>query len=477
MPPYKQVFWGILFFLTGIFIASFWQSLVLFWWWVGISTILFLLFFRKTKEYYLVFFLLSLLFFLGAFYFSFYDTITRPQNIPFNTSISYEGTLSDVSQKAAHQTAIFTSNTKERIRIFVSFAKLPTLQNGDTIFLRGKLEVPVSGGFDRYLMAKNVFAVMNFPAIKIINTHSSFSPFAFFSYIHERIVSRFNCVLPAHESALASGLVVGETDGFSKEFRAAMQKSGTTHIVALSGYNVMIIISSLLVLFSFFLHRRFARIFAFLFLVLFIFIAGPQASVIRAAIMAALLLYLKISGRLTDPKNVLAVTALLMTLQNPRIVAFDAGFQLSFLAFIGIVFVNPIFTVIFHKKEQKLPFWKEAVFSAISAQIMALPVLVFYFNQVFLTSIFANTLIAAFVPIAMGVSFLAAFSGFLLSFLFPLFAWIAYPPLRFITWIIEFFSHIAFFSIQYPFTLFGSILYYGIVGFFIMHYGKRKKLF
>lgn len=470
MPPYKQVFWGILFFLAGVFAVSFYVgfSLLLLW---GVLFLALLLFFRGKKEA-LVLFLLSLLFFLGAFYSFFYDTLTRPAQIPFGEKVLLTGTLHDAQEKPTYQTAVFIDQ-KSKLKIFVLLGKEHIFYDGDVVTLFGTLEAPAAA-FGKYLFVKNIFATMNFPETKILTTGSSVSVF---TRIHNAVVTSFTKAFPPREAALASGLVLGETSGFSETFRAAMQRSGTTHIVALSGYNVMIIVSSLLALFPFFVRRHLARFFAFFALFIFILIAGPQASVVRAAIMAALFLFLKISGRLTDPKNVIAATAFLMVLENPRILAFDVGFQLSFLAFIGIVFLSPLFAGFFHKKDRPRPLWHGAVFSTLAAQIMALPVLLFYFQEVFVSSIFANVLIVTLVPLAMAFSFFTAFAAFLFFPLSQLFAWFSYPILRLVTGIVEFFSRFAFVPLRGSVAFVGIVLYYSVVLVFIYYYGTAKRVF
>ena len=131
--------------------------------------------------------------------------------------------------------------------------------------------------------------------------------------------------MPAEEAAFLSGLTLGERSDFSPEFKEALQTSGTTHLVALSGYNVSIVIVATMALLTSFLKRRIAFIVAFIFLVAFVLMTGAEASVVRAAIMGALVVIATESGRIFNPRNAITLAGLLMVLINPKVLVFDAG--------------------------------------------------------------------------------------------------------------------------------------------------------
>ncbi|MEK7146656.1 MAG: ComEC/Rec2 family competence protein, partial [Patescibacteria group bacterium] len=148
-------------------------------------------------------------------------------------------------------------------------------------------------------------------------------------------------VLDSQKAAFLNGLILGERQKFSKEFRDDLNKSGTAHLVALSGYNIAIIILAL----NGFLGRFFSRRFLFIPIVLaiaaFVVMTGAASSVARAAIMAGLILLAERSDRLYNTRNAIVAAALLMTLANPRVIIFDWGFQLSFAAVLGLIYLRP----------------------------------------------------------------------------------------------------------------------------------------
>ena len=108
-----------------------------------------------------------------------------------------------------------------------------------------------------------------------------------------------------------------------------MSQSGTTHLVALSGYNITVIAIAVSTLLSYFLRRRIVFWLSILTIIAFVLMTGAEASVVRAAIMGGIILLAKQIGRIHSMRNAIVFAALLMVLFNPKILRFDIGFQLS----------------------------------------------------------------------------------------------------------------------------------------------------
>jgi competence protein ComEC len=231
----------------------------------------------------------------------------------------------------------------------------------------------------------------------------------------------------------------------------------------------------LLFLFRFFLRRQAALFSALACLFLFVLMTGASASVVRAAGMAVLFIFLTLQGRLRDPKNIIVFTALLMTLWNPRVLAYDIGFQLSFLAVMGILYITPFLRKLFKIKEENQNLLLEALFTTLSAQIAAAPFLVLYFENIFGSSLLANMIIAFFVPPAMAFGFLLAFLGIFSIPLATFFGLFATPFLRIISGIIEFFSYFAFLPIHSTVGIFLLLGYYGGIGGLLYFVRQKEK--
>ena len=147
-----------------------------------------------------------------------------------------------------------------------------------------------------------------------------------------------------------------------------------------------------------------------LIIIIFTIMTGASASVVRASIMGLVLLFANGYGRLYDSRNSLLLAGAVMIYQNPLILRFDVGFQLSFLAVMGLLYIYPFLNNKFHKIPE---LWKlkELTLMTISAQIAVAPSLIYYFNQFSFLSLPANILILPLVPFAMLIGFMSGIGG------------------------------------------------------------------
>jgi competence protein ComEC len=223
-------------------------------------------------------------------------------------------------------------------------------------------------------------------------------------------------VLPEYEATLLGGITFGAKQDFKPDLKLAMATSGTTHLVAISGYNITIVIVAAEEMLRGFMARR-ARFWSTVALiVLFVLMTGLQSSAIRAAIMGFLALTAKESGRVFSMRNAITFTAVVMALIQPTVIAYDVGFQLSFLSLLGIVCLcDPLKALaqkIFHYEDAGVLEWKESAVTTFSAQLGTMPVLIAVFNQFSATAIFANVLVLGTVPVTMFLGVLLAALGF-----------------------------------------------------------------
>jgi len=254
------------------------------------------------------------------------------------------------------------------------------------------------------------------------------------------IRNRFNEVisrsLPAAESGLASGLILGEKALITPEVTRQLQISGTTHIIALSGYNITIILG----LFVYFEKKwsRLARLFIPLgFILAFVLMTGGAASLIRAAIMGFMPLLAVYLGRESDSFIAILFSAALMIAINPFLALFDVGFQLSFAALAGMIYLAPII----RRLISRLPDFLSGTFSeTVGAQLAAMPLLAFYFGSVSLISPLANLVILSLVPLGMLVSFAVGFAGIIWQGFANFVSIPSYVILHGINWLIAFFG-------------------------------------
>jgi competence protein ComEC len=159
---------------------------------------------------------------------------------------------------------------------------------------------------------------------------------------------------------------------------------------------------------------------------------------------------------------------------NPLLLRWDIGFQLSFLATLGIVFSSPIWEKSFIKNNKALGI-SEIIALSLSAQIFVLPIIAYNFHIVSLISLLANVLILPVVPLSMLLVFLAALSGFVFAPLSMVLAWLAFVPLTYEIKIIHILSQFPWASIEMKkFGVWWIIIYYSILAGGICLLGKKN---
>ncbi len=186
------------------------------------------------------------------------------------------------------------------------------------------------------------------------------------------------------EYAVVSALLIGYTDKLDPDLIKSYQGSGVMHILSVSGMHVAIVFAVMNLLLSFFNNMKYGRIPKAVILLLFIWfyamITGLAPATIRAAAMFSFIIVARISRRRTDIYNVLAVSLLSLLLINPLYVV-DIGFQLSYLAVIGIVAIYPFI----YQKYQSRYWLDDQIWSLISvsiaAQLITFPLSLYYFHQ------------------------------------------------------------------------------------------------
>jgi len=161
---------------------------------------------------------------------------------------------------------------------------------------------------------------------------------------------------------------------------------------------------------------------------------GASASVVRAGIFSLLLLYGKTLGRKAYQTNLLLLAAAIMLLFNSFLLADDLGFQLSFLAFAGIIYLSPLVGYIFAARRLSiLPDWlKKALVETLSAQILVFPLIIFAFGRVSLISPLTNVAVLWILPLAMLLAFFVGISGLLSLYLGKIIGFAAWPVLAYI---------------------------------------------
>ncbi len=262
------------------------------------------------------------------------------------------------------------------------------------------------GRFDysRYLNLKGVGAIAYVTTLLDVRVDRSnrYSAFALTDRLRETILGSMHRNLSSTTSALAAGFLIGETRNIEPDIYRFFRDSGTLHLLAVSGSNVaLVVLFFVVILRPFALSRRGRSIILLIVIGTFALLSYGEPSVVRASVMAALVIVVQLLERRYDLNNIVALTALCILLYDPSQL-FDVSFQLSFAAAWGLIFVVP-------RIHRRFPFYHGRLWYrwlvlplvvAMVAQVSAAPLIAFYFQRTPLISPLANLVIVPLVSLA-----------------------------------------------------------------------------
>ncbi len=219
--------------------------------------------------------------------------------------------------------------------------------------------------------------------------------------VRQEIVNRLQLLFPGSVGGFLMGVLAGGSRGMSRDIIEDVRATGLTHVIAVSGYNVTIVLNLVVAMFAW-LPRRWKFLPEALFLFLFLLLVGMSASALRAAIMGVLTVFAVASGRSRSLLLALLWSGVGMTLWHPFMLTEDRGFQLSFLATIGVCYLAPLVTAFI--PENISPSIKnlilEPFLTTFAVYLVTIPVL-FSFEQFSLIGLITNIIFVPFIPYAM----------------------------------------------------------------------------
>lgn len=302
----------------------------------------------------------------------------------------------------------------------------------------------------------------------------------FFFKARALVEKQINFLYVMPESALAAGLLYGSRSDFPDIIQNNFNRAGLTHLVAISGYNISIIG---VVLMGFLINLGVNRKRAFWFIVsgiiIFVLFVGASASVVRAGIMGIIVLLAGQLGRVSRVGGVLILTAALMLLCNPYVLIWDAGFQLSFAATIGLVYFSPILEhwfaeLNFFTHHKNLFKWlRTLLLPSLSAIIFTLPLTLFLFGRFSLVAPLANVLVLGLIPYLMLLGFLSLLLSFMFFPLGQVLAWINWLGLKYVIIVTGVLGGWSMAAIDFKISVWLLIVFYCVLILFI--YRKQKK--
>ncbi|MEA1926449.1 MAG: ComEC/Rec2 family competence protein [Patescibacteria group bacterium] len=391
--------------------------------------------------------------------------------------------IGDPVMKSDYQRVILepidSENSHKRL---IAFTPLyPRFQSQDRLYVECILKKPENknDGFDyvRYLAKDGIYRICAKASLKPLNNgqraHS-----AFLFDLKRKIENSIERSLPEPESSYLAGLLLGGSDRLPKDIAEAFRLTGTTHTVAVSGHNITIIAGAISVFLLFCgMWRKQAFWFSVIGIVSFVYCIGAPSSAVRAAIMAICVLWAAKNGRLANSGKALLFAATAMVMWSPLILIYDVGFQLSFLATLGIVY---IYAPLAEKLDISRDFLelRSIILITFSAQIAVAGIIIYQFGAFSPYSLAVNFIILPLIPVIMLIGFIMIVLSFVsMAFAQP-FAIGVWALLHFEIETIEFFSHIPYVNIGIENVSAAWLaLYYIFIAGIIIYLQKPRMLY
>lgn len=489
--------YSFLLFLSSFIFAIFWQNIINNF---EISIILlflitlfyvFLYFYSKNFG---VFFIVSFLWLLAWINYSYYNLWIIENNKDYISNYLWknhniEFVVENIYKKSENYTVYIASIDKidnknfknKNIKVLLKISWNYQLSQNTIINSKTKLEsvenFSSNFNYERFLESKNIFAQSYLYTYQKVWFIEENIVWKYINLIRNKFLFAIKSIFPPDEANLLSWILIWERTDTTKEIQNNFNNSGLTHIVAVSGFNITIIIvflTYILKIFPIFLRS----VFISLWVIWFVLIVWDNIAAIRAAIMWLSAYFILISGRTANSFVVLLLSAFALVLYNPLIINYDISFELSFLAVLGLIFTKDFFDRLFLFLPKVLAI-RESFVLTLRAFSFTLPIMIVYFGQVSILSPFANLAVWWTLPFTMLFGFIRVIFDFFSHNLSYIVWFIARWFLRYILEVAAFFWNGSFSVIKLDFWnyafYFMSLYYIVLIFLILMFYWKEKE--
>lgn len=407
----------------------------------------------QTKEIVIVCIIIIIILIRGFYFLPippviFYDSIGK--------KVSFVGQISDYPDIRENQVRYTVTPNNYDFNIIAPQYKdnnLELYKYGDVIKLTGILTLPenfitnTGREFDyiKYLQVSDTFFIIKNAKFEKLEEGGNKIKKVLFNIRHKFEDSLFN-ILPMRDAGFVDGLLLGAKGGINNEDKNIFVTTGTIHIVALSGYNVMVVAEAVMRAVGLVIYGTVAYIFAGIAILLFVIMAGAGATAVRAGAMAIIALLARSTGRTYDALRALFIVSLIMLIYNPLTI-FDVSFHLSVLATFGIIVV-PVKVTKYFMWVPNFRGFREVIVSTISASIMVVPYIMYVMGSFSVVSLFANALILPLIPYIMLLGFIAGGLGLVSVSLALPFSYVTHIGSSYIFIITELFAKLPYASLN-----------------------------
>lgn len=296
------------------------------------------------------------------------------------------------------------------------------LQYGDLIYIEGEFEEAETArnfkGFDykEYLKTLKIYGSVKAKKLKIIDRNTNNKVLTFFNNIFLKIKEYIETNFDNNTSGVLLGILLGHTENINEEIRKQFSDSNISHILAVSGMHISYLVIGITFILDKIVGKRKSNAVTIMVLVAYMLIAGFRSSVVRASLMAIMVLISKLIYRKNDIWTSISLSLLILLIYNPFLIT-SLSIQFTYMATIGIILLQKNILHFFKNirikdpkhilKKKKITNEKmikilnpiyEILSVSISAQITIFPITIMSFNTFGLTFFITNFLISFIIP-------------------------------------------------------------------------------
>lgn len=372
-------------------------------------------------------------------------------------------------------------------RVLLYADRTSKISYGDEIEAFGTLRTPPEiDEFDyrNYLARQKIFSMMPGADVTVLSTDNGFFLYEVLFDLKANARDFINESLQEPQASLLVGILLGDDNGLSEAVEEDFIITGTSHVIAISGFNMVILAQVLMSILRRFTKEETAAFLGVIAIIIYTIFVGAGAAVVRAAVMSCILIIAQALHRKTHLPTSLAFVALFLSLLNPYTL-WDVGFQLSFAAVIGMaVFVPPMergiekfFNQVSNREisQKILAVLTEPLIVTLAAQITTLPLILFYFGRLSVVSPVVNFIIIPFQPLILLFGAIGVIIGLMVAPLGELILTGTWLFLSITVEVIDFFASLSFADTELQISAVPVIIFFSGLLVWVLYQSTRPR--
>jgi|GEM_PF-1022152 len=406
--------------------------------------------FRNRKQKLLLLFLIFLVVGLWRYQFYYEKSEKRIENfanknVTLVGKVIYDPDIRDNNVKLTLTVEKFFLDGRKEINtdglILATTPRYPVYYYGDKLELTGIIKLPENFNdfdYNDYLRTQNIFVVIEPYGVTKLDNDTNFDIIKIISDLKLKIgeVVKKNLLEP--HASLLLGILMGNKENMPNDFDSDLSVTSTTHIIAVSGYNVTILLGTILALAGL-IPRRIAILISAFILILFLILVGlNNIPALRAGIIGFALLIALSIGRRGGIISFIPLSAAILIFFNPLVYK-TVSFQLSFISTLGLICFSSYFEKIFKNLPESL---RSELAPTLSATISTMPIILWNFGQISIISVLVNMLVLPVIPVIMFLGFIYICSLPINGIISACLGFVAFIPLEYLVRVIKFFGQL-----------------------------------